>query len=468
MPSGGGITGTGGREPRQGSGAVLAALVVAALGYALGAPLAAPALPTIQRELSASLEAVTFVVTAFLVVGAIATPVAGRLGDMFGKRRVLLAALWAFAGGSLIAAATDSIEVLIAGRAIQGVAGGALPLAFGIVRDQFPPRRVPLGLGLISATLAIGGSTSLVLSGLIVEVLGYRWIFWLSLANAAAAIVCTHLFVPVSRASHPTRIDWAGAGLLAAGLATLLVAISEAGSLGPARVAGLLCAAVALLVAWTGQERRAPEPLVDLRMLRERTVLVTNLVGLLAGFGMFSSYILVPRFVQAPAHADYGFGASPTEAGLYLLPFAAAIAATTPLGGLLSGRYGSKLPLLLGTAFSCTAFVVLATGIHDQRWPIYAATAVLGGGMGLTLTAMPNLIVEAVQRSQTGVATGMNVLLRSIGGSIGGQVAAGILAFQQTAVKPLPAESAYTIAFVATATALAAAFLLALALARRR
>ncbi len=449
---------------RQHYGVTLGVLVVGALAFALSQTLVAPALPEIQRELQTTTTAVTFVLTAYLLSASVATPIVGRLGDIYGKERVLVATLAVFALGSLVAALSHSIEWLIAGRVIQGVGGAVFPLSFGIIRDEFPRERVATGIGLISATFGIGGGAGLVLSGIIVENLSYEWLFWLGLVVVVVAIVATHLFVPESPVKAPAKIDWTGAALMSAGLIALLVALSEGNTWGweSARVLGLFAAAAVLLTAWTVFEQRHPQPLVDMNMMRARAVLTTNLTALLVGFGMFGSFILIPQFVQTPSAAGFGFGATVTEAGLFLLPSAAVMLVAGPFAGWLGGRFGSKLPLLAGTLTGTASFAWLAV-MHDEPWMIYVGVTLLGIGIGFSFAAMANLIVDAVAQDQTGVATGMNTIMRTVGGALGGQIAASIVA-SHIASGGLPEETGFTIAFVMSALGMAAAFGLALAI----
>jgi EmrB/QacA subfamily drug resistance transporter len=446
---------------RQPYGLTLAVLLVGAMAYALSQTMVVPALPEIQRQLDTTSTTVTFVLTGYLLTAAVATPIMGRLGDMFGKNRLLVVTLGVFGLGSLVSALSGSIEVLIAGRAIQGVGGAVFPLSFGIIRDEFPPERVSTGIGLISATFGIGGGAGLVLSGVIVDRLDYEWIFWLALIVVSGAIVAARRFIPESPVKSPARIDWIGAALLSAGLVALLVAVSEGNSWGwgSVRVVSLLAFAAAALLAWIGYEHRVPEPLVEMRMMRNRAVLATNLTALLVGFGMFGSFILVPQFVQIPASAGFGFGASVTEAGLYMLPSAATLLVAAPLAGWLGGRIGSKLPLQIGTGIAAAAFVFLAL-VHDEPWSIYVGTALFGLGIGFSFASMANLIVEAVDQRHTGVATGINTIMRLIGGSIGGQTAAAIVA-GHIAATGLPEESGFIAAFVMSAVGVGAAFVVA-------
>ncbi len=455
--------------PRQSYNLTLAVLVLSALAYALSQTLVAPALPEIQRVLHTSTTLVTFVLTGYLLSASVATPIVGRLGDMFGKERMLVFTLVVFGVGSLVSALSHSIGVLIAGRAIQGVGGAVFPLAFGIIRDEFPPEKVATGIGLISATFGIGGGAGLVLSGVIVDHLDYEWIFWFGLISVIVAIVATHFFVPESPVKSPAKIDWGGAALMSGGLVALLFAVSEGNTWGwsDPRILGLFAAAVMLLVVWVAYERKVPQPLVDMQMMRIRAVLTTNLTALLVGFGMFGSFILIPKFVQTPASAGYGFGATVTEAGLFLAPSAAIMLFAGPIAGYLGTRFGSKLPLLLGTGVASFSFVFLAA-FHDARWTIYVASVLLGLGIGFAFASMANLIVEAVEQRQTGVATGMNTIMRTIGGSLGGQIAASIVAGHISARTGFPTESGFTAAFLLSAAGVGGAFLFALAIPGRR
>jgi EmrB/QacA subfamily drug resistance transporter len=452
---------------RQHYNITLLVLAASALAYALAQTMVAPALPQIQRALHTSTTSVTYVLTAYLLTASIATPIVGRLGDMFGKARMLLVTLAFFGAGSLVAALSHSIGMLVAGRAIQGVGGAVFPLAFGIIRDEFPPEKVATAIGLISATFGIGGGAGLVLSGVIVDNLAYEWIFWLALAFVALAFVATYLFVPESPVKSPARIDWAGAGMLSAGLVSLLLALSEANrwGWGSAKEIGLIFAATVILIFWSRYELRVPEPLVDMRMMRRRPILTTNLTGLLIGFGMFGSFIIIPQLVQLPKSTGFGFGASVTEAGLFLLPSTAAMLFAGPIAGVLGNRLGSKVPLVAGTLLCAASFAFLAVE-HEHRWAVYVASAVMGLGIGFAFASMANLIVEAVDQRETGVATGMNTIMRTIGGSLGGQISATILAAHIRAGHPT--STAFTIAFAVSAVAILVAFCSALAIPGRR
>ena len=449
--------------PRRHYNLTLAVLCLTAVSYALLQTMVAPALPAIQEELGTSQTGVSWVLTVYLLSASVATPIVGRLGDIFGKERMLVLVLVLFATGLLVSALSHSLALLIAGRAIQGVAGAVFPLAIGIIRDEFPREKVATGIGLIASTFGIGGGFGLVLSGVLVDNLGYEWIFWLGLAVTIVALICTHLFVPESPIKSPARIDWVGAALLSGTLVSLLIAITEGNNWGwtSARILGLFGASAVLFVLWVRFEQRAPEPLVDMRLLRLRGVWTSNVATLLMGFGMFGSFILIPQFVQAPASAGYGFAEDTTGAGLFLLPSSLVMLAAGPIAGVLAGRVGSKVPLILGSLFAGLSFAMLAA-THGERWEIYVSVALMGFGIGLSFAAVGNLIVEAVPAANTGEATGMNAIMRTIGGALGSQVSAAVVTAHAVG-GGVPAESGYTEAFtIATAAiilSLGAAFL---------
>jgi len=455
-------------EGRQHYGITLAVLATAALAYALSQTLVVPALPEIQRELGTSTTGVTWVLTIYLLSASVATPIVGRLGDMHGKERVLIWVLATFAVGSAVAALSHSIEMLVAGRAIQGVGGAVFPLAFGIIRDEFPAGKVAMGIGLISATFGIGGGLGTVFSGVIVDNAGYQWLFWLGLVVVSLALVATWRWVPESPVRAPAKIDWAGGVMLSIGLAALLLSISEGEHLGwtSGVVIALMLGGLATLAAWVAWERRAPEPLVDMKMMARKAVATTNLTGFLVGFGMFGSFTLIPQLVQAPESTGYGFGATVTEAGLFLLPSAAIMLFAGPLAGWLGTRFGSRLPLILGAGIVSVTFVFLAV-VHAQAWEILIASATLGLGIGFAFAAMANLVVEAVPVTQTGVATGMNTIMRTIGGSLGAQVVAGIVGASVLTSTGFPSDSGFSTAFAVSAVAMLIATLVATVIPRR-
>jgi EmrB/QacA subfamily drug resistance transporter len=445
----------------------LAVLALGGVAYALLQSLVAPALPEMQHALHTSESAISWVLTAYLLSASVATPVIGRLGDMFGKERVLAVILVVLAFGTLLAAVAPSVGVLVLARVIQGAGGGIFPLAFGIIRDEFPREKVAGSIGIVSALLGIGGGLGVVLAGLIVDNMSYHWLFWFPLIAILVAIVATHFYVPESPVKSPGSINWAGAGLMSFGLAGVLLAISEGNDWGwgSGRTLGLFAAGLILLVLWVRVELAAREPLVDMRMMQLRGVWTTNLVAFMLGVGMYSSFILLPQFVQLPESTGFGFGDSVTGAGLILLPSAAMMLIAGSFTGALERRFGSKPPLMFGTAFAAACFVLLAVA-HGSPATFYVASGLLGIGIGLAFASMANIIVQNVRQDQTGVATGMNTVTRTLGGAVGGQVAATILV-NSLASNGLPGESGFTSAFWFCAAALILGLVVTTAIPRR-
>ncbi|HEU4657210.1 MAG TPA: MFS transporter [Capillimicrobium sp.] len=430
----------------------LLVLSIAALAFALGQTTLIPALGELQRAFDTDTSGVAWTVTGYLVAAAVCTPVVGRLGDMFGKRRMLVVAVGFFAVGCVVSALGDSLEVVVAGRVLQGVGGGIFPLCFGIIRDELPADRVPSSIGLISAIAGIGGGAGLVLGGVLVDHGSYHWIFWAGAIMGFVALVTTELFVPESPNRVSGRVDVRGAIVLAIGLVFPLVAISNANhwGWGSARVLGMIAAGLVVLGAWLALQRRTAEPLADVEMLRRPPVLVTNLATLLVGFGMFGSFLAVPTLAQLPEETGIGFGLGATGAGLLLLPSSIVMLLVGPVSGALATRLGAKVPLALGSFVSGGAFVLLGLQ-HGSQAAVIGGTVVMAVGMGLAFAAMPNLIVEAVPAHQTGEATGFNALVRSVGASLGSQVTASIIAGSAVAGSELPTDEGFVTAFLVAA-----------------
>ena len=449
-------------------GLLLAVLALAGGAFTMLQSLVVPALPTLQQELDTTPTGVTWIFTAYLLSASVATPIAGRLGDMFGKKRTLVVVLAAICGGTLLAALATTLPVLICARVIQGLGAAIFPLAFGIIRDQLPRERVVGGIALISGLLGIGGGFGIILAGPILAHLDYHWLFWIPLAVFVLTTVATVVIVPESPLRAPGSVDVAGATLLSLWLICLLLSISEAPTWGwlSARTLGLLGAAAVLAAVWVRAESRSSSPLVDMKMMTLRGVWTTNLAGFLLGFGMYSAFVLIPQFVQTPASSGYGFGSSVTQSGVFLIPSTIAMMFAGPLAGRLSLAFGSKLPLVLGSAITMLSFLVLAVA-HSADWHIYLASLLLGIGIGFAFASMSNLIVEAVRRDQTSVATGMNAVMRTIGGAMGGQVAATILA-ASLAANGIPTEQGYVLSFTIMTAALGAGVVASIAVPGRR
>jgi EmrB/QacA subfamily drug resistance transporter len=446
---------------------VLAVLSLGGISYALLQSLVVPALPEIQASLHTTESAVGWILTAFLLSASVATPIVGRLGDMYGKERLLLVVLLLLALGTLISAVASSLSVMILGRVIQGVGGGVFPLAFSIVRDEFPRERVPGAIGLVSSLLGIGGGAGVVFAGIVTDNLSYHWLFWFPLVAILVTAWLTWQYVPESPVKTPAHVNYRAAALMTLGISGVLLAITQTSTWGwgSPKTLALLAVGVALILAWVREELRSREPLVDMRMMGIRGVWTTNAVAFLIGIGMYSSFILLPELVQEPVSTGYGFGASVTAAGLFLLPSTIAIVVVGQMAGLLERRIGSRGSLIAGTAFSLAAYVLLVVD-RSQQAEVYVAAGLLGIGIGLSFSAMANLIVENVRQEQTGVATGMNAVTRTLGGAFGGQLAATLLAGQLGA-GGIPTSTGFTLSFLMCLIALALGLGLAVAVPRR-
>lgn len=450
------------------SNLLLAVLSIAGTTFALLQSVVVPALPDIERSLGAGASSGTWILSANLLATAVFTPVFGRLGDMHGKQRMLEAVMATLGVGTLVCALAPSLAVMLAGRALQGVGGAVFPLAFGIVRDELPRERVAGAVGLVSSLLGIGAGLGLVVAGPIVAGLGWRWLFWLPLGPLVVSLLLVARCVLASPVRTPGKVNTTSAALMAVGLSTLLVAVTESGQWGwlSPKTVGLFAGGGAFLVAWVRRELVSPAPLVDMRMMALRGVWTANLAAFLLGAGMYASIAVIPALVELPRATGFGFGASITLAGLFMLPSAAPQLIVGPLTGRIESRIGSRAQLLTGMTLMLAAYLGLTVG-HGRASELIVWALSLGLGIGLGLGALANLIVAAVPQEQTGVATAMNTVMRTLGGAFGAQVAAACITSSH-GVSGLPSDGGFTLAFIVCAAALALGVAGALAIPGRR
>jgi MFS family permease len=408
---------------------ILAVLSLAGLAYAMLSSSVVPALPTMQHALHTTETGITWLLTAYLLAASVGTAIIGRLGDMYGKERLLVWTLVVLAAGTLLAALSSSLGVIIFARFIQGASGGIFPLAFGIVRDEFPREKVAGSIGLLSAILGAGAGAGIVLSGVIVEHLNYHWLFWIPLVATLIATFATWRFIPESPVRVPGRINWLAAALMTTGISTVLIAISETSTWGwgSAKTLGLVAVGSLFIAGWIAVEVRSKNPLIDMAMMRIRGVWTTNLAAFLLGAGMYASFIVLPQIAQLPKSTGFGFGASVVVSGLYLLPSTVGMTILGLYAGRISIRFGSRSALLAGIAFTTASFAFL-TVAHSYPYQLLIAASLLGIGVGLAFAALGNLIIQAVSSHQTGVASGMNTVMRTLGGALGGQLSATFIA----------------------------------------
>jgi EmrB/QacA subfamily drug resistance transporter len=407
---------------------ILSVLSLAGLAYAVLSSAVIPALPVLQHSLHTSETGASWLLTGFLLSASVGTAIIGRLGDIYGKERLLFWTLLVLAAGTLLAGVSQSLAVLIVARVIQGVAGGIFPLAFAIARDEFPPDRVAGSIGLMSAILGIGGGIGLVLGALIVQHLGWHWLFWIPLSVTLVAAYCTQRYIPESPVRSVARVNWGSAALMSVGIAAVLIAVAQTTvwGWGSSKTIGLFVLGLVFSALWIAREVRSAVPLVDMSMMRIRGVWTTNLAAFLLGAGMYSSFVVLPQFAQLPTSTGFGFGASIVTASLYLLPSALAMGVLGAAAGRVARRFGSKRALLAGSAVTAASFAFAALA-HRHPYQMLIMSFLLGVGVGLAFAALGNLIVQAVPPTQTGVASGMNTVMRTLGGALGGQLSATFL-----------------------------------------
>jgi MFS family permease len=443
---------------------VLGALVLAAVTYSVTQTLLVPAIPGIQRDLGTTAVGATALVSVFFISGAVTTGIVGRLGDMFGKRRLLLIELALFSLGALLCALASSLHLLLAGRIVMGTGLAIFPLSFSIVRDTFPKPRVPGAVVVLAATGGTGAALGQALGGPVADGLGYHWVFWIGLITGLLSLVAVWVFVPESADRTPGRVDVLGAALLAVTLGAPLVAISQTPSWGWGGTAtlGLIATGVVFGIVFVRVELRRPDPLLHFETLLQRPVLLTDVVTMLTGFSMFGAAVIFTQFFQEPVSTGYGFGASPTQAGLFLVPGYLTIMAASPLAARLSFRAGPKVTLVVGCGAAFVA-LVLMTLAHDTRLEMYLWPTLLYAGIGFAFGATPNLIMDAVPPQHTGQSTAFNLVVRNIGTSLGTQIAATFIV-ASIGVSGLPREIGYTRAFAFQAACAGLACLIALAI----
>lgn len=435
-------------RPRQHYNVTVWVLIVSAMAVAMPQVLITPVLPVIQDALDTNAATSSWLLTGYLLSASVSAPIAGRLGDMYGKERVMVAVLVLVTISTVITALAPSIGVMIGGRAISGTGNAVFPLAYAIIRDEFPREKIAGAIGVVSSVLAAGGGLGMVLAGPINDAFGFRWLFWGTAILALTAVVLTHLFIPESPIRTRAKIDWLGAALMSVGIGGLLVAVSQGSSWGwtSGTTVGLGMASLVVICAWVVTELRIPEPLVDMAMMRIRGVWTVNLAAVSVGIGMYSSLFLIPQLVELPVSTGFGFGASVTEAGLFMLPATVVMFFLGARTGGLERRFGSRTLLLAGTLVLGLAYLGFAAE-HGTRFSIYAWMALMGVGMGLSFSALPNLIVQVVDQSQTGVATGMNNVMRTLGGAGGAAIVASLLASNRGS-GGFPADRGFTLSFL--------------------
>lgn len=437
-----------GWEPSQ--IAALAVVSVAGLMASLTQSLLIPVLPSIAEDVGSSTTSTEWLLTSTLLAAAVAVPIAGRLGDLYGKRLMLMVSAGFLTAGSLICALSHSLVPLIIGRAITGLSLAAIPLGISLISVILPPRRASSGIALVSAMLGIGGALGLPLAGLIGEHGDYHLLFWICVAGGGVSLLGGWLFLTEPAQRAPGRFDLPGAILLAAALVCLLLPLSEAGvwGWGAPRTIVLLVVAAVLLAAFVLVERRVASPLVDLAVNARPALLLTNIASLCVGFALFAILIGTASYVQAPRASGYGFGASIVVSGLCLLPSGLAMLALSPVSALMSRRFGPKVSLCTGSLVIAAGFVVRIV-FTGQLWQVIVGTTLAGAGTGIAYAAMPALIALASPREELAAANGLNSLSRTVGSSLSSAIGGTVLASSVIVLGAfaLPSLTAYRVLF---------------------
>lgn len=408
--------------------AVIGVLAFAGMSAAFMQTLLIPIQGELPRLLDAEPVNTAWVITVTLLSAAVSTPIAGRLGDMFGKRRVAIALMAVLLVGSVICAISPELVTLIAGRALQGIGMGVIPLGISLLRDIVAPKRLGTAIALVSATLGVGGAIGLPISALVTENLDWHMLFVLSAGLAVVALALIVLVVPKVNVRAGGRVDVVGAIGLAIGLVGILLAVSQGNAWGWNSVSTIasLGTGIVVFALWGWYELRVTNPLVDLRVSVRPAVLVTNLASVAMGFALFASNVAFPQLLQLPVEMG-GLGMGLLDASLMLMPAGLAMLAMSPIAGRVERTLGAR-PLLIGGAAIIAGAYLASVLLPLEVWTIGIINCVIGVGIGLGYAAMPVLIMGAVPRTETGAANGLNTLMRSFGTTMASAVVGAVLA----------------------------------------
>ena len=408
---------------------IVFALAFTGMASAYMFTLVVPIQSELPRLLDAPREDTAWVVTITLLVAACATPISGRLGDMYGKRTVVLALIGALILGSVVAALSPNIAWIIVGRGLQGLTTGVVPLGIAIMRDVLPPGRLGTAVALMSATMGVGGSLGMPVSAFIVEHFDWHALFWVSSGLGVVAFLLVFLIVPQSTLRSLGRFDAIGMIGLTVGLSGILLAVSrgaEWGWLSPATLLSGL-GGIAVLLVWGRYQLRTREPLIDLRVAARPAVLFTNLASICMGFALFGSNVLLPQMLELPVESGAGFGLGVFETALLVMPAGLIMMIISPLSGWLERTVGPRIMLSAGTAAVTVSYIVLLIW-SSSIWHLFIANLIVGVGIGLSFAAMPMMIMRSVPAEEPGDSNGSNARARSLGTSSASTVMAAVLA----------------------------------------
>ncbi|MEU9338713.1 MFS transporter [Streptomyces sp. NPDC048290] len=460
---------TNGRTTRGAGGTLIPVLAFAGIVVAVMQTLLVPVIKDLPRLLDTSPSNATWVLTSTLLSGAVSTPIMGRLGDLYGKRRMLVVSLAVMVVGALVSAVSSALVPMIAGRTLQGFAMGAIPLGIGLMRDMLPRERLGSAMGLMSSSIGVGGGLALPLAALVAQNSDWHALFYGAAGLGVIAIALTLVFVPESTVRATGSFDLPGALGLSAGLVMFLLPISKGSDWGwtSPLTLGLFAGSAVVLLLWGLMELRRAAPLVDLRTTARPAVLFTNLASIMIGVSFFVVSLVLPQLLQLPTSTGYGLGQSMVTAGLLVAPLGLAMMLTAPVYARLSAKYGPRTTLIIGLLVIGVGYTT-GLGLMSAAWQSLVISVLLGSGIGLAYSSLPALIISAVPPEETGAANGLNTLMRSIGTSVSSAVVGMVLANTSNVVGgvAVPSLHGFRLSFLIAIGAVTAGLVLALFLPR--
>lgn len=442
-------------------------LAAAGISVSLMQTLVIPLIPELPTLLNTSASNASWVITATLLTAAVATPMFGRLGDMYGPKPMLIICAVVLTAGSLIAATTTALIPVIIGRGLQGFGMPIIPLGISVLRASVPAHRVGTAMGLMSASLGVGGALGLPLSAIIADRFDWHALFWFAAALGAVSGLSFAALVPRIPAASADRFDALGAVGLAGGLVTLLLGISKGGSWGwtSGITVGMFAASVVIFGLFGWWQFRTAAPIVDLRTTLKRPVLTTNLASIAVGFSLFAMSLIAPQILELPAGTGYGLGQSMLETGLWMAPGGLAMMLSSPVAARIAGVHGPRFTLFVGSAVVAAGYLS-GLLLMNSAWQLCVFNVLVSVGVGFAFSSLPALINAAVPVSETAAANGINALARSLGTSISSAVIGAVLAVMTTTVagQQVPSLAGLRIALLIAAAAAVVAAITALAI----
>ena len=433
--------------------AAVAALGMLAVATGALESVVTPTLPLLQRELDMSPAEGALLSIMLLITGALITPVAGKFGDRYGGKRVLIRLMAVVSAGGLVSALAPNLPVLLLGQVLQGAMVGALPLSFIVVRKHLPEGESKVAIGVVSGMFVGGGMAGTLAAGPVAEQLSRHWMFALPTFAVIGSTLLVNRLMPHDPPGRPddTGVDWPGLALLSGTLVTLMLVLALAPDLGsqPLVLGALVVVLAAFVAGWIAVERRAASPMVDLNMLARPAVWKSCVLTFVICVGTSFAVYLVPQLLAVPTDA-YGFGASATAIGFFLLPGAVAASLAGPIGGIGARRFGSRAVVTAGIVMMAAALLALAA-VHTEVWHLVLGKMFIALANGLCVTAMVTGTATSVDQGDTGIATSLVLVTRVLGFAVGAQVSGAMLTAATPSGSDVPAESAFVTGFVIAA-----------------